>query len=157
MKRAALFFLIAVFCFNAAAFAEETNDGKKLYLDSMNKILIEAEEAMRNLSMKFSAPNIAAEQFSSVIKKFEALKSPAIFLEYHDKMLLSFKTIAEGLKLLSEGEREKAGEIVRNGAGFLKEAALGMRSAAEKAGLIPVRPDTQKDIKAPSKKNDLPF
>lgn len=134
--------LFSFFMVSGQALARESDDELKAYLSSMNKVVIEAEEAMRNFSMKILPAKNAAEQITAVIQKFEVLRAPSIFLKDHNSMLLAFKTIRDGLELLSKEEREKSVELVRQGAALLKEAAVGIRTTAENRDLIPVRPKT---------------
>lgn len=121
-------------------FAKESQEELKAYLSDMNRIIINVEEAMRNLSMKILPAKDAAEQISASIEKFEILKPPSIFSKDHNSMLSAFKSIRDGLRLLSGGEREESVALVKEGAAFLKNAAINMKTIAEREGLIPARP-----------------
>jgi len=148
MKKIFLVSLCFIFLSATAAISQESQDVLKKYLSDMNRIFIEVEEAMRNLSMRFLTSETAAEQIAKAIEKFEPLKSPGMFASDHENMLLAFKTIKNGLELLKT-DKEKAGEIARKGAALLKEAALNMKAMAEKENLIPEqpkRPETTKPI-----------
>ncbi|MBU4312181.1 MAG: hypothetical protein KJ706_05650 [Candidatus Omnitrophica bacterium] len=138
-------FPVIVFCAFALSvnlFAAESQDELKKYLSDMNKIVIEVEEAMRNLSMKILPAKNAVEQISSAIEKFEVIIAPQLFSKDHAHMLSAFKTIRDGLKLFSENEKEESVRLVREGAALLKETAMGLKTKAEQHGLIPVRPKT---------------
>jgi hypothetical protein len=97
--------------------------------------------------MKILPPKNASEQIALSMEKLKLLKPSVLFSKDHDKMLLAFGSLRDGLKLLSEGENEKAKELVRNGAALLKESALGIKAIAEKEGIIPVKPKSVSQVK----------
>lgn len=147
MKKIFLFIFCPIFIVSSALFATESNDELKAYLSDMNKIVIEVEETMRNLSMKILPAKNAAEQISTAVEKFKTLKSPLIFSKDHDNMLLSFKIIRDGLELLSMAEMDKARELVMSGAALLRDSGVSVRKIAEREGLIPARPETSETTK----------
>ncbi len=136
--------LFCIFTLSMHLFAAESQDELKNYLSSMSRIVIEVEEAMRNLSMKILPAKNAMEQISGAIEKFELLNAPSLFLTDHNDMLSAFKSIRDGLKLFSENEREESVRLVREGAALLKHAAISIKTNAEKQGLIPVRSKTNR-------------
>jgi len=144
MKKIFFIILISIFIIPATLSAAESEKELKTYLTEMNKIVIEVEEAMRNLSMKILPAKNATEQISGAIEKFEVLSAPSLFSADHNSMLSAFKTIRDGLKLFSENEREESIRLVREGAALLKKAAISLKTKAEEQGLIPVRPKTGK-------------
>lgn len=140
MKKICLSMLCFVMILSPVAFAAETADEMKTYLSDMNKIVVTIEMTMRNLGGSILPVKNAIEQFAGAIEKFEALKPSLTFSKEHYSMLDSFKTIRNGLELLSTGDRDKANEIVKKGAALLKESAMNMKKIAEEKGLIPVKP-----------------
>jgi len=142
MKKMFPVIVFCVFALSVNLFAFESQDELKAYLSDMNKIVIEVEEAMRNLSMKILPAKNASEQISGAIEKFEVLAVPGLFSKDHSDMLSAFRTIRDGLKLFSENEKEESVKLVREGAALLKEAAISIKTKAEKEGLIPARPKT---------------
>ena len=116
MKRIFFTLLFFIFVISFSLFAKESGIELKSYLSSMNMIVIQVEEAMRNFSMKILPAENAAEQLDDAIEKFEALKPPSLFSEDHHNILSSFKDLRDGLKLLSDGERDKSVKLIKRGA-----------------------------------------
>lgn len=149
-----MFLLISVYFFVIATFvfAKESQEELKAYLSDMNKIAIEVEGAIRNLSIKIFSPKNTAEQISASIEKFQILKVPSIFSKAHNTMLSGFKNMRDGLELLARGENEKSVIMVREGATFFKKAAISIKNIAESEKLIPHSPrasDSKKAILPP--------
>lgn len=147
MRKISLFIFSCIFIISSAAFAQESKDRLKSYLSDMNRIVIEVEAAIRNVSMNALLAKNAIEQLAASIEKFNTLKPPSVFAADHNKMLSAFKTLKEGLKLLSESKREKSAELVRSGAELLKDAAIGIRRTAEEQGLVAARARTVESAK----------
>lgn len=152
MKRFFLLALFLVFFIPGAAFGKDAGESDaelKTYLSDMNRVFIEIEETIRNFGIKMMPPNVASKQITEGIKKFKELKAPSLFSKDHGLMLSAFESIRDGMQLLSEGEREKSVTLVRGGASALKEAAINIRTIAEKRSLIPPRPVDNKPILPP--------
>jgi hypothetical protein len=147
MRKLFLLTLSGIFIIYGLALAAGNQDEAKKYLSDMGKVIIDAEEAIRNVSMKILPPKDASEQIASSAEKLKLLKPPGLFSKDHYKMLMAFESLKDGLKLFSKGENEKAKELVRKGASLLKEAAVSIKAIAEKEGLIPVKPKSAEPAK----------
>lgn len=142
MRKIISVLVLCVLALSVNLFALESQDELKAYISGMNKIVIEVEMAMRNLSMNILSPKNATEQMSTAVEKFEALTAPQLFSKDHASMLSAFKTMRDGLKLFSENEKEESRRLMKEGAALLKETAMSIKTKAVKEGLIPAQPKT---------------
>ena len=147
MKKIFLYTLIYVLVVSVVSFAEESQDKLKKYLGDMNRIVIEVELTMRNMSLNILMPESAVGKVTSSIEKFEALVPPSVFSKDHSAFLSALKTMRDGLKLFSEGEREKSVDLIKKGGRVFKGAAINIKTIAEKKGLIPPRPKSKQTAK----------
>lgn len=138
MKKILLLVLVCVFIIPTVVSAKESQEELKTYLAQMQRIVMEVEAVIRMLSLNPLVSESVAGQISKSIKKFEDLKSPAIFSKDHNSMLSSFKFIRDGLMSISNVDKKKESTVlVKKGADLLRTAAMNIKAKAEQEGLIP--------------------
>jgi len=153
MRKIFLSALACIFIVYGALSAQENQDEPKKYLSDMNRIVIEVEEAVRNVGLKILPPRNASEQIAASIEKFKVLAPPKLFSEDHNALLSAFEYLRDGLKLFSENQNEKASELVRKGGAVFQTAARSIKATAEREGLIPAKPKEHELVKPELVKN----
>ncbi|MBC8473580.1 MAG: hypothetical protein H8D54_02075 [Candidatus Omnitrophica bacterium] len=136
IKRIVAGVVIMSFCFSNIVYAVGEKEEAKEYLEKLNPILSQIDEAYRNVALKVLTLEIGASKIKELINSLNSLTPPEFMEKQHKMILLALKKMEAGFRLLARNDRSHAVSMVKRSADLLKMAVNNIIAFGKKEGII---------------------